>query len=101
MTNTLTKVESTVPIGGNLKMRVQEMDISNYDDTDDGTGEAFVPADVNFRRFVVVIAEETSSAAQWAKHDEETGAVRLYTSSGEVASASNNTGTVQLTCIGV
>lgn len=101
MTNTLSKVESTVPIGGNLKMRVQEMDITDYDDDGSGDGESFAPADVNFRRFVFVQALETSASTQWAKHDEATNAVRLYTSSGEVAGNSSNTGTVKLVCIGV
>lgn len=101
MTHTTSKIESTVPIGGNLKMRVQEMDITNYDDDGGGDGEAFAPADVNMRRFVCVFALETSSAAQWSKYDDATEAVRLYNSSGEVASNGSNTGTVRLVCVGV
>lgn len=101
MTNTLTKVESTVPLGGNLKLRVQEMDITNYDDDGGSDGEAFAPGDVNFRRFVYVTASETTGTAQWAKYDESNNAVRLYNSSGEVGSNSSNTGTVKLVCVGV
>jgi hypothetical protein len=101
MTYTLTKTESTVPIGGNLNLRVYEMDVSNYDDDTGGDGEAFAPVDANMRRFVYVGASETSAAAQWAKYDEATGAVRLYNSSGEVGSDGGNTGTVKLFVVGV
>lgn len=101
MTYTSTRVENTIPIGGNLKMRVEELDITNYDDDGSGDGEAFAPVDVNMRRFVAVFALETSGNAQWAKYDEANSAVRVYGSSGEIGSNADNTATVKVVCIGV
>lgn len=101
MTYTQSRIENTVPIGGNLKLRVEELDITNYDDDSNGDGESFAPGDVNMRRFVFVLALETTGSAQWAKYDESNNAVRLYTSSGEVASDGNNTGTVKIIAVGV
>lgn len=101
MTYTQTRVENTVPIGGHLKMRIEELDITDYDDDSGGDGESFTPADVNMRRFVYVEALETSSDAQWAKYDESNEAVRLYDSSGEIGSGASNTGTVKVVAVGV
>lgn len=101
MTYSQTRVENTVPLGGNLKMRVEELDITNYDDDSGGDGESFAPVDVNMRRFVFVLALETTGSAQWAKYDETNNAVRLYDSAGEIGSNSSNTGTVKVIAVGV
>lgn len=112
MANTLTKVENTVPLGGHLKMRIQEMSISNYDDDAAGDGEAFAPADVNMRRFTMVIPIVTDAAAVEAQYDEGANAVRLFRQANdgtgtandplvEAPSNSNVSATVKLICVGV
>lgn len=50
MTRDITEVESTVPIGGNLVMRVVDVVITNYDDDDSGDGESLTPADLGLAR---------------------------------------------------
>lgn len=115
MSYDLTKVESTIPIGGNLKLRVHDMDITNYDDNAGGDGEAFTPSDVNFRRFVAVIptvvgsgtASTTAMEGVTAEWDESNQAIRVYHSAGadgEMAemTSNNNEGTrLRLLCVGV
>ena len=95
MTYDQTRVENTVPIGGNLKMRTEELDVTSYT----GDGEDFSPVDVNMRRFVFVLALETSDADQWAKYAEDDETVRLYDDAGELAGGA--TGTVKVVAVGV
>lgn len=115
MTNTLSREENTVPIGGNLKMRVQRMEITNYDDDANSDGEAFAPADVNFRRFLFVIpvvvddgsASTTAMRGVKAMWDEANNAVRLFHSAGsdgemaEMTSNNNEGAELLLICVGV
>lgn len=115
MTYTLSSVESTIPIGGNLNLRIEDMDITNYDDDAGSDGESFTPSDVNMRRFVAVIpvvigagsASTTAMEGVTAEWDEGTGAIRVYHSGGadgEMAemTSNNSEGTkLRLLCIGV
>lgn len=115
MTNTQSKEESTVPIGGNLKLRIQRMEITNYDNDANGDGEAFAPSDVNMRRFVSVIpvvvddgsASTTAMRGVNAMWDEANNAVRLFHSAGadgemaEMTSNNNEGAELLLLCIGV
>lgn len=101
MTYTQTRIENTVPLGGNLYLRTEELDITNYDDDGGGDGEAFTPQDVNFRRFVAVIPLVTDNAGYEAQYDEDAEAIRLYDGASEVASNGDNTATVKVLCIGV
>ncbi|MFB6284586.1 MAG: hypothetical protein ABEK59_11785 [Halobacteria archaeon] len=84
MTYSQSSVENTVQIGGNLVMRVFELDITNYDDDSGSDGESFGPADANMRRFVEVRAnvmyEEggaTTVQKCVAQYDYANNAIRL------------------------
>lgn len=115
MAHDLSKVTSSIPIGGNLYLRTFDMDISNYDDDTNSDGESFAPADVNFRRFVAVIpivvggGSASSSAMEGvtAEWEEANNNIRLYHSSGadgemaEMSSDSNEGTKLRLLCIGV
>lgn len=95
MTHDLTRRENTVPIGGNLKMRVSDMDVTDYDQG----GEDFAPADVNMRRFVWVSALATGNDDVVAKWVEGEDAIRLIDSGGEAAASS--TQSVVIVAVGV
>lgn len=107
-----TRIENTVPIGGNLRMRVEEIDISNYDDDGSGDGEPFAPVDIHMRRFTFVLALVSDASGVTANYDEANNAVRLYQQANdgsgttddsltEVPSNSNEGATVKLICVGV
>lgn len=95
MAHELSRRENTVPIGGNLKMRVQEMDITSYEEG----GESFAPADVNMRRFVYVIPLQVSADDFNVNYDEDTSVIKLLDHNGEVDAG--ETSTVVLVSVGV
>lgn len=95
MAHELSRREKTVPIGGNLKMRVQEMDITSYEEG----GEDFAPADVNMRRFVFVVPLQVSADDFNVNYDEDAEAVKLLDHNGEVGAG--ETATVVLVSVGV
>lgn len=102
---------------GDFKVRVFELDITNYDDDGNGDGEAFGPADAQMDRFLAgkpldvdVVGAGTANntfEGSVAIYDKSAGAVRLYVSGGtdgnalsELASNGNNGARVQVTCVG-
>lgn len=95
MAHELTRRENTVPIGGNLNMRVQEMDITDYDEG----GEDFAPVDVNMRRFIFVIPLMVSADDINVNYDEDDEKVKLLDHNGE--SAEGTTADIVLVCVGV
>lgn len=116
MTRTVNEVESTVPIGGNLVMRVVDVDVSNYDDEAGSDGEALTPQDLGLSRRAVagwaeVIGAGSASgtamegvSAQYRPND---GQLRLYHSGGadgemaEMTSNNNEGAKVRVVAIGV
>lgn len=117
MVNTLTKTEATVPLGGHLRMRIYDMDITNYgyDGTSTTDGEPFSPSDVGFRRltFVIPIVVGTGSASTTAMEgvnatwDKGNNNIHLWHSGGadgEMAEMTKNNSEgaeLRLICIGV
>lgn len=119
MTNSQSKVQSTVPIGGNLKMRIQEVDITNYDDDANSDGESFTPSDVNMRRFVYVQplvmhgeGGATTVVNAEAQYDYSNEALRLFVQENdgtgsandplvELGSNNNEGAKLRVICIGV
>lgn len=116
MTKTITEVTNTIPIGGHLKMRVVDVDITNYDDDGGSDGESLTPADVGLsRRFVAgfaeVIGPGTASTtamggvtAQFRVDDQQLRVFHSGGADGEMAemTSNNNEGTkVRVVAIGV
>lgn len=95
MTRTLSRRENTVPLGGNLKMRVQEMDVTSYDQG----GEDFAPGDVNMRRFIFVLPLATDNDNVDAKWVEGQDALRLIDGGSELAAGESET--VVVVAVGV
>lgn len=102
---------------GEYKLRRYELDITNYDDGDDGSGEPFGPSDALLNRFlggtplsVDVIgggdATNTFPGAV-AHYDKSAEEIRLYVSGGtdgndlsELASNGNNGALVEVVALG-
>lgn len=116
MTHTTTEVQHTVQIGGNLKMRVVDVDVDNYDDDAGGDGEALPPSELGFSRRAIAGWAEVIGAgsatgtamegvsAQYRANDDQ---LRLFHSGGadgEMAemTGNNNEGSlVRVVAIGV
>lgn len=117
MAHTTTQVESTVQIGGNLIMRVVDVDITNYDDGNDGNGETLTPQELGLaRRFVtghaeVIGAGSASSGKEGVtaqfRVNSDPAELRLYEEAGsagelaEVSADADEGSKVRLTVIGV
>lgn len=109
MTNTTT-VDETEYMGA-VTTRFVTVNITNYDDANNGNGEPFTPSDVSMRRFQAVIAEVQDGSGNTAHYDESNESIRLYQQeddgSGtandpltEVPSNSNEGAKLRLVCMG-
>jgi hypothetical protein len=103
---------------GEWKLRIYEVDITNYDDGASGNGESFTPSDAVMNRFVgdvplkteVVGAGSANNTFPGAKasYDPAQESIRLYVSGGtdgndlsELAQNGNNGALVEVWCLGV
>lgn len=103
---------------GAMKVRIADVDITNYDDDANGDGESFTPSDAGMHRFQAVIPEvkvgaggASTVADAVAQYDWSNEAIRLFEQANdgtgtaddpltEVPSNSNEGVEVNVICIG-
>lgn len=95
MANSITITDTE--FAGAMKVRVVEVDITNYDDDANSDGESFTPADAGMRRFQQVVPEAmngeggaTTVVNAVAQYDYANEALRLLVQSNDGTGTAND-----------